>query len=101
MEIKTNMASYIEQADLCTCVTGNMMYDKRRDGRPAGCTPRPAISGQGILLCILHRLFNSRLIKKHVTHKRAMLQIFLLFICGLINVGNCLQSFRNKVLRPN
>jgi len=43
MEIKTNMASYIEQADLSTCVTGNMMYDKRRDGRLAGSTPRPAI----------------------------------------------------------
>jgi hypothetical protein len=39
MEIKTNMASYIEQADLCACVTGNMMYDKCRDGRPAS---RPA-----------------------------------------------------------
>lgn len=53
MEIKTNMAGYIEQADLCTCVTGNMMYDKRRDGSPAGCTPKPAVSGQGTLLCNL------------------------------------------------
>jgi len=53
MEIKTNMASYIEQADLCTCVRGNMMYDKRRDGSPAGSTPRPAISGQGTPLCNL------------------------------------------------
>jgi hypothetical protein len=53
MEIKTNMASYIEQADLCACVTGNMMYDKRRAESQAGIIPRPAISGQGTLLCNL------------------------------------------------
>lgn len=33
MEIKANMASYIEQTDLCTCVAGIMMYDKCRDER--------------------------------------------------------------------
>lgn len=34
MEIKTNMANHI--ADLCTCVSGTMMYDKRLDESQGG-----------------------------------------------------------------
>jgi hypothetical protein len=59
MEIKTNMARYIEQADLCsTCVSGPMMYDKCRNGSQGGVIPRLATHGQGTALCKLWLILN-------------------------------------------
>lgn len=93
MEIKANMASYIEPTDLCTCVAGIMMYDKCRDERARAALPRLAMpGGQGTVLCNLWLLLN-RVINNHVTKYKAMLNV-VCFRRGLLQHSPYLKVYR-------